>query len=104
MGKLSTWGGRSSFEYTGSAKEGTRILYGSGHSVFVSGQQYSALLAHFRGRTVNVGTSRTDPPTGSVGEWLQQNVVRTAIAPYVAAILLHERYAQRASGAYIHFN
>ena len=35
------------------------------------------------------------PPCESVGKWLQDNVTRTAIASYVAPILVEERYAKQ---------
>jgi hypothetical protein len=55
------------------------------------------LLNHFIGQTVSVGTSRTNPPSGSLGSWLNQVVTQTAIASYVAPILIHEGYAERIS-------
>lgn len=57
--------------------------------------QYVALRLHFRGRKVPVSTSRTDPRRDSLGAWLQVNVTPTAIASYVAPILVHEGYAER---------
>jgi hypothetical protein len=75
--------------------QGTRIVYGSGFSVTISADQYAALLNHFRGRIVNIGTSRTDRPPGSVGEWLQDNVTKVAVASYVGPILIEEGYAEK---------
>ena len=96
MGKeLITWGGRSSFEYDGSVASGTRIRFGENGQQFVTREQYIALLAHFKGRTVDIGTSRDNPPEGSVGAWLQEHVTRIAIASYVGAILVAEGYAER---------
>jgi len=90
-----TWGGRSNFDYSGSVETGTVITYGHGYKARVDAQDYVALRKHFLGRTVPVGTSRTDPPADSLGAWLQANVTITAIAPYVAPILLMEGYAVR---------
>jgi hypothetical protein len=45
-----------------------------------------------------MGTSRDNPPTGSVGAWLQENVTKTAIASYVGPILLSEGLASRVPG------
>jgi hypothetical protein len=101
--KLATWARRSVFSYVGSVAEGTVITFGRGWSVRVSAADYAALLDHFRGQEANVGTSRDAPPTGSVGEWLQRNVTRAAIASYVGPILVVEGYAERAGGAYIRF-
>lgn len=95
MKSLPTWGGRSEFEYDGSIPEGTVIYYGSGFKISISSEQYSQLLNHFRGKSVNIGTSRDNPPKGSVGEWLQKNVAKAATASYVGAILIHESYATK---------
>ena len=95
MKKLPTWAGRSEFQYEGSIATGTTIYYGSGFSIVVSANQYSALLQHFKGQSPNIGTSRDRAPAGSVGAWLQKNVTPTAIASYVGAILVNEGYAAR---------
>jgi len=97
---LPTWAGRSKFEYSGSVAAGTEIRYGKKpYRQKISSGQYRELLMHFKGATVGIGTSRTDPTPGSVGEWLQANVTKTAIASYVGPILLEEGYAERVSGA-----
>ena len=101
--ELPTWGGRSSFSYSGSVKKGTIIIYGSGYRTYVSATQYAKLLKHFQGCTVSIGTSRTTPPRDSVGEWLQLNVTRTAIASYVGPILIREGYAEKVGSSEISF-
>ena len=93
MAKLPTWDGRSSFSYTGSVQIGTAITYGSAFHIYVSAEDYQQLLNHFGGRRVRCGTSRTNPPPGSLGDWLIRNITKTAIASYVGAILVHEGYA-----------
>lgn len=93
MIELPTWGERSTFSYDGSVQRGTKITYGSGWTVFISAGDYRQLLNYFKGKCVPCGTSRTNPPHGSLGEWLMKNVTRTAIASYVGAILVHEGYA-----------
>ena len=105
MRTLPTWAVRSRFGYSGSIMEGTEIKYGKEllYTQFVSAPQYSILLNHFRGRTVDIGTSRTIPPPGSVGEWLQSHVTKTAIASYVGPILIAEGYAEKAGGPRIRF-
>lgn len=103
MKTLLTWAGKSEFRYSGSVKDGTTIVFGQGYSVKVSSSQYAAMLNLFSGRTVNIGTSRTDIPRGSVGEWLQSNVSKTAIASYVGPILIAEGYAQKADEPDIRF-
>lgn len=97
--RLPTWAGRSSFEYSGSVDEGIEIRYGGKpYRQDISAAQYSALLRHFKGATVDIGTSFDSPPAGSVGEWLQATVTRTAMASYVGAILVEEGYAERVPG------
>ncbi|WP_265949770.1 hypothetical protein [Dechloromonas sp. A34] len=90
-----TWGNRSSFDYVGSIETGTEITFGNGRVRAVSAQQYSALRKQFLNQVVAVGTSRTAPPNDSIGNWLQSNVTKTAIASYVAPILVREGYAER---------
>ena len=92
---LKTWGGRSRFEYNGRVETGTDIEFGQGNHIRVKAQQYAALRRHFLDRMVPVGTSRTDVPAHSLGAWLQANVTPTAIACYVAPILVREGYAIR---------
>jgi hypothetical protein len=103
MPTLPTWTGRSRFSYAGSVTQGTTITYGKGFSLPVSQAEYNALLNHFRGQTVDIGTSRDNPPHGSVGEWLQSHVTKTAIASYVGPILINEGYAETAGRSRIHF-
>ena len=102
---LPTWAGRSEFRYGGSVKEGVTIKYGNGFSYTqkISAQQFRNLLDYFRERTVNIGTSRTTPPPGSVGEWLQVNVTKIAMASYVGPILINEKYATKVGGPIIRF-
>ncbi len=102
---LPTWAGRSEFRYGGSVKEGVTIKYGNGFSYTqkISAQQFRNLLDYFRERTVNIGTSRTTLPPGSVGEWLQVNVTKIAMASYVGPILINENYATKVGGPLIRF-
>lgn len=94
---IDTWAGRSQFDYSGCVSVGTQITFGDSKIINVSHQQYSALRAAFLGKVVPVGTSFDSPQPGSIGEWLQVHVTRTAIASYVAPILLREGYAVRES-------
>ena len=93
--KLSTWAGKSSFNYTGSVATGTEITFGEERKVTVTKKQYADLRKHFLKRIVAVGTSKTDIPKDSIGEWLKDNVKGAAITSYVAAILVSEEYAER---------
>ena len=103
MPTLTTWGERSQFSYLGSVTQGTAITYGKGFSVTVSAGEYHALLTHFQGQTVDIGTSHDNPPHGSVGEWLRMHVTKTGIASYIGAILVSEGYARKAGGPRITF-
>jgi hypothetical protein len=100
---LRTWAGRSTFKYSGCVRDGTTIIYGKGHRIRLTAEQYRALINHFQGLTVQAGTSRTDPPRDSVGKWLQENVTRTAIASYVCPILIEKGFAERCGGPEIRF-
>src|SRR5450755_4947089 len=97
MKTLRTWGGKSSFRYSGLVTTGTEIEYGKDFrsKASISKEQYSALRTYFSKREVSIGTSRTNPPAGSVGEWLMQNVKRTALASYVGPILILEKCASK---------
>jgi len=105
MRELETWAGRSRFRYEGSVEQGTIVHFGTGfaHTARLSAEQFRRLLAHFKGRTVPIGTSRDSAPGGSVGAWLQENVTPTAIASYVGPILLDEGYAEKVGRSDIRF-
>jgi len=95
MQEMETWAGRSKFQYKGAIPYDIRIYFGKGQRQTITAQQWSALCAHFSGKIVKVGTSRDNPPKGSLGEWLQQHVTKTAIASYVAPILVQSGLAER---------
>ena len=105
MPSLTTWAGRSTFKYSHSVKDKITIEYGHEYKfkIHVTQDQYNALINHFHGRTVQVGTSRTNPPKGIIGEWLQENVTKTAISSYVCPIFIDEGYAERAGSTEIRF-
>jgi hypothetical protein len=94
---MPTWSGISQFECEGAVGGDLTMYYGaefrSRISVRVS--QINALLTVFKGKEVPIGTSRTSPPRGSVGEWLQRYVTRTAIASYIGPILIADGVARR---------
>jgi hypothetical protein len=103
--QLSTWGHITVFTYEGSVRDGTDIEYGqggsivgqSGHRITVTANQYRDLLKTFKGKKISVGTAR-EPAPDTLGGWLITNVGPTAVASYVAPILVHEHYAQRVDG------
>jgi hypothetical protein len=75
--------------------QGFEITYGrKGWIYTLAAADYARLLAAFHGRTAHLGTSRDRPPRDSVGEWLQRNVTKTAIAAYVGPILVAEQDAE----------
>jgi hypothetical protein len=102
---MKTWAGRGAdFSYTGSIDQGTEITFGiMKNKIKVSAEQYTSLLNHFKGKTVEIGTSHDDPPRGSVGERLQNNVSKTQISSYVGPILISEHYASQIGKSQIRF-
>ena len=101
---LKTWGGKKLFSYEGSVKEGTAIYYGEGRKMEFQAEIYSTLLKKFCGKEVPIGTSRTDPPKGSLGEWVRDYIGGPAAMSYVGAILIAEGYATRVRPGYIRFH
>lgn len=96
LGKeLATWAGKSKFQYKGSVEQGVIICYGKGHYIKVRPGQFANMLERYGGNAIKVGTSRTQPPRDSLGSWLMENVTKTAIASYVAPILVAEGLAYR---------
>lgn len=71
----------------------------------VSGNEYHSLRAAFHPATlVAVGASHHNPPEGSLGAWLRDNIgEQRAIASYVAAILVAEGWAVIANSRTIRF-
>ena len=94
--KLSTWAKGSTFTYSGSVQEGVQIFYGTKpFRQEISKEQFSKMLQHFNGTTVDIGTSRTDRSPESLGYWLGKYICERAIASYVGAILVDEGFARR---------
>jgi hypothetical protein len=91
------------FSYEKAADGDVRIEYGDDGKATVSAVDWRRLILHFRGHSVPLGTSRTNPPPGSVGEWLQRNVTRTAIASYIGPILVHEGHAKWVDNSTLEF-
>ena len=83
---------------------GPEIAYGKGFRIMVPKANYSRLIMFFSGSTVEIGTSRTSPPAGSMGKWLQSNITKTAIASYVGPILINEGYAEKVGKSKIKIN
>ena len=101
MPKIQTLGGprkRKWFEYEGSVKEGTTILFTG--NPFVPPELFLAALSSFNGRTVKGGFSMTNPPQGGFGEWVAENSSEYGrkLTPrhgsFIAAILVSEGYIE----------
>lgn len=92
---IATWGGKSTFEYNGCVETGTEIFFGTNQRATITAQQWQLLRSHFLGRVVEIGTSRDNPPRGSIGEWSLQNISAQALMSYVGVILVRECYAVR---------
>ena len=102
---LPTLGGRSSFDYTGSVKDGTKIWFGKEkkNTARITWEAYAKLLEDYRGQTILVGNGRRNRPLGSLGAWLQDHVTRAVVAAYVAKILIEEGYGEKVEGPAIYF-
>ncbi|MFC0476148.1 hypothetical protein ACFFHF_12985 [Robertmurraya beringensis] len=83
------------FKYKGSVDTGITLYFGHDfdREKTIHKEHLDQLLKEFKGRKVLIGTSRTNPQDGSLGEWLRANVTRTALASYIAPILIKEGYA-----------
>jgi hypothetical protein len=85
---------KKSFTYKPLANGDKEIIFGTSNTlVKLRKEQFMNLLDTFRGQTVTIGASRTNPPKGSLGEWLMNHITKTAIASYIVPILLMEGYA-----------
>lgn len=82
--------------------EGTTFLFSTG-PLFVAAFDYYRMMVRFQGQTVNIGTSRTDPPVGSVGAWLFENVTKTNVMSFMGAVLVDEGFVKKAGGPDITF-
>ena len=92
---IQTWANQSTFEYIGCVATGTEILFGTGNSRMITSQQWQNLRTNFLGQIVEIGTSRDNPPAGSMGEWFYRNVYDQALMSYVGVILVREGFAIR---------
>lgn len=83
------------FKYKGSVDTGITLYFGYqfDREKSIKKEQLVQLIREFSGQKVLIGTSRNDAPEESLGHWLQTNVSRTALASYVAPILIKEGYA-----------
>lgn len=85
---------KKSFTYKSLSNEDKEIIFGTSKMlVKLRNELYMNLLDTFKGQTVTIGVSITNPPEGSIGEWLMNHITKTAIASYIVPILLLEGYA-----------
>lgn len=100
---LTAFGKHGKFSYQGNLDVGTKILFGRGKSFVVPPDLYAELLAHYRGRLVEIGASR-NPVRDSLGSWLRKRLPDVELpSAYVGPILVEEGAAQRAESA-LRFN
>jgi len=95
--ELQTWSGKKRFRYEFSRSTlDVRIFCGEGFSRIyqVEGQAIRAALRQFCGKETPAGTNRTNPPTGSIGDWFLVNWKRGGIISYLGPILIEEGYAK----------
>ncbi|WP_153135328.1 GIY-YIG nuclease family protein [Paraburkholderia agricolaris] len=93
MMQLSTATGKAQFEYTGSRDAGIELHFGNGQQTFrvrVSPETINALLTEFASRPAPavVGTHFSDPPLGSIGDWLKAQGNQN-VACYLVPALEH---------------
>ncbi len=70
---------------------------GASHQYTLDGQRLREALARFSGKDVQIGTHRTKPPRGSVGEWLLATCKRGGIMSYLGPVLIAEGFADHGS-------
>lgn len=92
-----TWSGRSKFWYGGSVERGVVIHYGKAKELQILPSMFAEMLSEFSGRSVKVGSTRTNKPHESLGTWLKDKikVTKTSISSYVAPILVAEKLTER---------
>jgi len=103
---------RKRFTYVGSVKGGAEIQFEKSQA-HVSSAFFRALLDHFGGKTIPGGFSFENPTPGGLGEWvcqhspeLNSHPLTPRHASHIAAILVHEGYAQsslRGAAVWLHF-
>ncbi|MEJ2610605.1 MAG: hypothetical protein P8179_11080 [Candidatus Thiodiazotropha sp.] len=98
---IPTWGGNSTFDYNGCIITGTEIIFGNNNQHTITAEEWNMLRHQFIGRVVEIGTSRDNPPSGSMGEWFLQNIHKQALMSYVGVILIREYYAVKESDTQI---
>jgi hypothetical protein len=70
---------------------------GFAHSYSLDPLQLKKTLAQFSGREVGIGTHRTNPPDGSIGDWIRVEYRLGGFMSYLGPILIEEGFARRGS-------
>ncbi len=93
-----TFGGQSTFSYSGSVATGT-IIWPSKKAKYklqFDATQWEMLLETFREKEVRAGLNFSQPGEGSLGHWIKQHWnTKMGPAAYVGGILIAEGYASR---------
>jgi excisionase family DNA binding protein len=93
-----TFGGQSTFSYSGSVATGT-IIWPSkkaNYKLRFDAAKWALLLDTFRGKEVRAGLNFAQPEEGSFGQWIKQHFdTKMGPAAYVGGILIKEGYASR---------
>ena len=93
-----TFGGQSTFSYSGSVATGT-IIWPSkkaNYKLRFNSEQWALLLDTFRDKEVRAGLNFAQPEEGSFGQWIKQHFdTKMGPAAYVGGILIEEGYASR---------
>jgi excisionase family DNA binding protein len=100
-----TFGGRSKFRVSGTVKTGARIWPGKMQSgLYFSHEFFERMMSQFRGKELPVGLNFSNPGSGSLGEWIQENLPTKMNPTYcVAGLLVAEGYAERKGAGVIRF-
>jgi hypothetical protein len=96
---MRTWAGAKEFKCLGSVRGGLQIHCGEGYSrsYAITAAELLQALTVFSGQEVKIGTHRTAPPDGSIGDWLRRKFRKGGIMSYLGPVLIEEGYAERGS-------
>lgn len=93
-----TFGGQSTFSYSGSVATGTTIWPSkkANYKLRFDATQWALLLQTFGGKEVRAGLNFSVPEAGSFGHWIKEHWnTKMGPAAYVGGILIAEGYACR---------
>lgn len=96
----------NSFLVAGSVRDGVKVWVGESRQLRTFDRElFSRLVKRFHGKTVEIGSSFSDPKRDSVGEWLVKEcrVKGGNPAVYLTAILVDEGYAEKVKRGWVRF-